>query len=70
MAARTLRPAVKTYTFDDVVNTLNEVIPYDWRSFLNARVNAVNPHAPVGGITNGGWKLVYTDKPNTLVRIG
>ena len=62
-------PAVKTYTFDDVVNTLNEVMPYDWRSFLNARVNAINPHAPVGGITNGGWKLVYTDKPNTQIQI-
>lgn len=62
-------PAVKTYTFDDVVNTLNEVMPHDWRSFLNARVNAINPHAPLGGITNGGWKLVYTDKPNTQLRI-
>lgn len=62
-------PLVKPYAFDDVVNTLNEVTPYDWRSFLNARVNAVNPHAPVAGITNGGWRLVYTDKPNTQVRI-
>ncbi len=58
-------PAVKPYTFDDVVNTLNDVTPYDWRSFLNTRVNMVNQHTPVGGITNGGWKLVYTDKPNT-----
>ena len=63
-------PVVKPYTFDDVVNTLNEVMPYDWRSFLNARVNAVAPHAPLAGITNGGWKLVYTDKPNTEIRIG
>jgi len=62
-------PMVKPYTFDDVVNTLNEVMPYDWRSFLNARVNAINPHAPIAGITNGGWKLVYTDKPNTEIRI-
>ena len=63
-------PMVKRYTFDDVVNTLNDVIPYDWRSFLNARINAINPHAPLAGITNGGWKLVYTDKPNTQIRIG
>lgn len=63
-------PVVKPYTFDEVVNTLNEVTPYDWRSFLNARVNAVALHAPLGGITNGGWKLVYTDKPNTEIRIG
>lgn len=62
-------PMVKPYTFDDIVNALNEVTPYDWRSFLNARVNAVAPHAPLAGITNGGWKLVYTDKPNTEVRI-
>ena len=63
-------PMVKSYTFDDVVNTLNEVTPYDWRGFLNARVNAINPHAPIAGITDGGWKLVYTDKPNTQIRIG
>jgi predicted metalloprotease with PDZ domain len=62
-------PMVKSYTFDDVVNTLNEVMPYDWRSFLNERINAINPHAPIAGITNGGWKLVYTDKPNTEIRI-
>src|SRR5262249_25749521 len=62
-------PMVKPYTFDDVVNTLNEVMPYDWRSFLNARINAINPHAPIAGITDGGWKLVYTDKPNTEIRI-
>jgi len=62
-------PVLKPYTFDDIVNTLNEVTPYDWREFLQARVNAVNPHAPLAGITNGGWKLVYTDKPNTEIRI-
>jgi len=63
-------PLVKTYTLDDVVNTLNEVMPYDWRSFLNARIYQVAPHAPSAGITGGGWKLVYTDKPNTMVRLG
>ncbi|MEN3330591.1 MAG: hypothetical protein V7638_5398 [Acidobacteriota bacterium] len=63
-------PSVKTYTFDEVVNTLNEVMPYDWRSFLTERIYQVAPHAPLAGITGGGWKLVYTDKPNTLVRLG
>jgi len=52
------------------VNTLNEVMPYDWRRFLIERIYQVAPHAPLGGITGGGWKLVYTDKPNTLVRLG
>ena len=61
-------PMVKTYTFDDIVNTLNEVAPYDWRGFLNERVNLINLRAPLGGITNGGWKLVYNEKPNEEVK--
>ena len=54
-------PMVKTYTFDDVVNTLNDVTPYDWRGFLTTRLNSTEPHAPMGGIIGAGWKLVYTD---------
>lgn len=61
-------PMVKTYTFDDIVSTLNEVTPYDWRGFLNERVNLINPRAPLEGISNGGWKLVYDEKPNDEVR--
>lgn len=59
---------VKTYTFDDVVNTLNDVLPYDWRGFLNERVNLIAVRAPLGGITNGGWKLVYNESPNEGVK--
>src|SRR2546423_7588015 len=61
-------PIVKTYTFDEIVNTLNEVTPYDWRGFLNERVNLINPRAPLGGITNGGWRLIYNEKPNEEVK--
>lgn len=57
-------PMVKTYTFDDVVSTLNQVQPYDWRGFLTERVLNVAPKAPLGGLENSGWKLVYTDQPN------
>jgi predicted metalloprotease with PDZ domain len=61
-------PALKTYVFDDVVAALNDVAPYDWRGFLEARVQNVTPHAPLGGIENGGWRLVYTDVPNIFVK--
>ena len=61
-------PMVKTYTFDDIVNTLNQVTPYDWRGFLNERVNMIAVGAPLGGIANGGWKLVYDEKPNEEIR--
>ena len=57
-------PEVVPYTFDDLVAALNAVAPYDWRGFFAARVDRVNPHAPLGGITGGGWKLVYTEAKN------
>ncbi|MGH6910273.1 MAG: M61 family metallopeptidase [Phenylobacterium sp.] len=51
------------YTFDDVVAALNKVEPYDWASFLHARIDEVAVAPPLDGLTRGGWKLVYTDKP-------
>jgi predicted metalloprotease with PDZ domain len=54
-------PMVKTYTFDDIVNTLNQVAPYDWRGFLLERLNTLAPHAPLGGIEGSGWRVVYND---------
>jgi predicted metalloprotease with PDZ domain len=52
-------PAMKPYTFDDLVAALNSVQPYDWSKFLRARLDSTQPHAPLGGIENAGWKLVY-----------
>ncbi|MFL6209502.1 MAG: M61 family metallopeptidase [Pyrinomonadaceae bacterium] len=57
-------PEVKTYEFEDVVRTLNEVAPGDWAGFLNTRVRAVAPRAPLGGLETSGWRLVYNDTPN------
>ncbi|HEY8885729.1 MAG TPA: M61 family peptidase, partial [Chloroflexota bacterium] len=48
-------PMVKPYTLDDVVEALNEVAPYDWRTFLTSRVNRIGGHAPLDGLVRGGW---------------
>ena len=56
----------KTYTFDDVVNTLNQVQPYDWAAFLRERLDYTGSELPEHGIERGGWKLVYTDTPNAM----
>lgn len=53
-----------TYTFDDVVRTLNAVQPYDWRALLDQRVNQVSQRAPLAGFERNGYKLVYTEEPN------
>jgi predicted metalloprotease with PDZ domain len=52
---------VKTYTFDDVVNTLNQVVAYDWRGFWTEHLTNHGPGAPLGGVEGSGWKLVYDD---------
>lgn len=61
-------PQVKTYTFDDVVNTLNQVVPYDWRGFWTERLTNHGPGAPLGGVEGSGWKLVYDDVRSDYVR--
>ena len=59
-------PEVKTYTFDDVVKTLNALAPFDWAGFFHTRLTSTVAEAPVGGIENGGWKVMFNDKPSKL----
>jgi predicted metalloprotease with PDZ domain len=61
-------PEVKTYNFDDVVNTLNQVVAYDWRGFWTERLTNHAPHPPLGGVEESGWKLVYDETESDLVR--
>ncbi len=61
-------PVVVTYTFEDVVTALNEAAAYDWRNFFLTRLESNGPHAPLGGIEGGGWRLVYTDVVNEHLR--
>ena len=59
-------PMVKTYKFDDVIHALNEIVPYDWRSFWTERLTNHGPGAPLGGIEGSGWKLVYDERPSEM----
>ena len=52
-----------TYTFDDVANTLNGIVPYDWAGFLTKRLTETGQPAPVDGFAMNGYKLVYTAEP-------
>jgi len=64
--APTTGPMVKPYTFDDVVNTLNQVVSYDWRGFWTERLTNHGPGAPLGGIEGSGWKVVYDETPSDM----
>ncbi len=61
-------PKLITYTYDDVVAAMNQVTPYDWNKFFRDRLDYIGPHAPLGGIEGGGWRLVYNDVPNAFLQ--
>ena len=61
-------PMVKPYTFEDVVNALNQVAAYDWRGFWTERLTNHGPGAPLGGIEGSGWKLVYDETPSEMTQ--
>ena len=61
-------PAVKTYTLEDIVATLQRIVPYDWAGFFAARVDRPTRRAPVGGVEGSGWRLVYSDTLSPYVK--
>jgi predicted metalloprotease with PDZ domain len=61
-------PLIVTYDFNELVQDLNAVVAYDWATFLDDRIDKINPHADLAGIEQGGYKLVYKDKPSATQR--
>lgn len=59
-------PQLVPYTFDDVVAAMQETAPYDWKGFFTERLNTQGPGAPLGGLENSGWRLVFNDTMNEL----
>jgi predicted metalloprotease with PDZ domain len=57
-------PLIVPYERPELIADLNQVVPYDWAKFLHDRIDDINPHADFAGIEQGGYKLVYTDKPS------
>ena len=54
-------PQLKTYTFQDLVDALNKIAPYDWAGYFHKRLDSTSPDAPLGGIEGSGWKVIYTN---------
>ena len=55
-----------TYDFQDVVEALREVLPYDWKDYLHNELFTLRPDPPLGGLERGGYKLVFQEKPNSF----
>jgi predicted metalloprotease with PDZ domain len=57
-----------TYTFDDVPATLNRIVPFDWVSFLKARLTETGKPAPIQGFAMNGYKLVYVPEQSEYLK--
>jgi predicted metalloprotease with PDZ domain len=62
-------PLIVTYNFDELVEDLNQVVKYDWATFMHDRVDQIRPRADLAGIEQGGYKLVYKDQPNPSEKV-
>ncbi len=60
-------PIVVTYTRAQIEALLNEVEPYDWHAFFDKYVYHVDVHPPTDELARAGWRIVYTEKPNTFL---
>ena len=49
------------YHFEDVVQALNTVEPYDWAKFLTDRLQRTGDVTPMSDLTPTGYRLVFTD---------
>lgn len=57
-------PLILTYDREELIADLNQVMKYDWSTFISKRIDTINPHADLAGIEQGGYRLVYKDKPS------
>jgi predicted metalloprotease with PDZ domain len=53
-----------TYTFEDVVEALDAIAPFDWARFFDRKLNEATDDAPLDGLERGGYRLVYRDTPS------
>jgi predicted metalloprotease with PDZ domain len=59
-------PEIVPYEFADIVGDLAALASYDWQGFLEKRLKSNVPHAPLDGITNGGYRLDYSEQANEM----
>jgi len=61
-------PSIVPYSENDIYALLGRIAPYDWAGFFKDRIATASAHAPLAGIVDGGYTLVYTDKPSELFK--
>jgi predicted metalloprotease with PDZ domain len=60
----------RTYTFEDVCETLEAVAPGDWAGWLRQWLDGQGALDTTIGLRSHGWRLVFTDTPTAAFRGG
>ena len=60
--------SVKPYTLDEVLKTLGDLVPYDWRAHFQVRVQGLAEAPPLDGLVRAGWKLSYQREPSPFFK--
>ncbi|HVW69645.1 MAG TPA: PDZ domain-containing protein [Steroidobacteraceae bacterium] len=61
-------PEVRPYDFQAVVTALNDVQPYDWRTFWEERLSRHDAKGLDQGVLQSGWRLVFDGGPAVMHR--
>ena len=59
---------VRPYTIDELIETLNQVTPHDWKGFLKERLSSTAAEPPLAGVARTGWKLAYRAEAGPLFK--
>lgn len=59
---------VNPYTFDDVVETLNQLAAFEWAEFFRERIEGHG--SLIGGIEACGWWLHYVEQASAAFQVG
>jgi predicted metalloprotease with PDZ domain len=57
-----------TYTFEDIVATLNRVQAHNWSAFLRERLDSHEVSAPLDGLRRAGWRLDWSETESETAR--
>ena len=60
--------STRTYTFQDVCDTLNKVAADNWPEFLERHLHSHSTDEAIAGLARAGWKLIYTNTPTETFR--
>ena len=58
----------RPYDFDEIVATLVDLTPFDWRRFFKEQLTETHDRAPLSGLERGGYRLVYREEPSEYQR--